>query len=188
MQPLSGFLVALCLAFGVACNGNELGESDGGAGAPSGGRFATGGGGATNGGNRATGGMGTGGSATVPCPTMAPASGSSCTTSGQQCVYQECATTGVTVATCQTTWSVTTSPCAGTVRCTSYPGTLTCATGQICLVRAGGTIDAQCVDNACGTAPVDCSCLGVCTGICSVLPSSAGVTMYCNTCPQGGCA
>jgi hypothetical protein len=57
----------------------------------------------------------------------------------------------------------------------------------LCLVREGDR-DARCVDNACGTAPVDCSCLGVCAGVCSVLSNSTGVTMYCNTCPQGGCA
>jgi len=184
MHKRSVFLVTLCWAFAAACNGSELGGSDGGAGASAGGAFA---GGTPNGGDRATGGLGTGGSATVPCPPRAPASGSSCPSSGQQCVYQDCASTGVTLATCQTTWSVTTSPCPTTVHCASYPGPLTCATGQICLVSAGGTIDAECIDNACGAAPVDCSCLGVCAGVCNVMSSSTGVTMYCNTCPQGGC-
>ena len=180
MRGLSTIAVGLWLAVFAGCDGTESPDGDGGA---SGGGLAAGGGG--GGGGRATG--GTGGNATVACPPVAPASGSSCTASGQSCVYQDCAGAGVTVASCQDTWSVTTTVCGDTVRC-PYPSSQTCAAGQICIVYAGGALYAQCVDNPCGTGPVECGCLGVCSGVCNTLSSTSGVTVYCNTCPQGGCA
>ncbi len=178
MRGLAMVAVGLGLALFAGCDGSELPDTDGGA---SGGGFAAGG----SGGDRATG--GTGGNATVACPRVAPASGSSCTASGQSCIYEDCGRSGVTVATCQDTWSVTTSACSETVRC-PYPSSQTCSAGQICIVYAGGALYARCVDNPCGTGPVDCSCLGVCSGVCNTLSTTSGVAVYCNTCPQGGCA
>ena len=176
--PVSGGTI--CVGFAVAgCSGQpDVATGD----ASVGGRTSAGGSPGL-GGNTAT-----GGASGVACPSAAPQQGATCNSAGQICSYQNCATTGVSVATCQGHWSVSTTPCSGTVTCASAPGQRTCGQGQICLVRAGGTIDVQCVDNTCGSAPVDCACLGSCAGVCTLQTNTTGLTMYCNACPQGGCA
>ena len=165
----------------VAASGGWFGSG----GASPGGSQPTGGQ-PSQGGAPITGGTGTGGA--VPCPAEAPPSGMSCSASGQRCVYQDCAALGVTVASCQSTWSLTTTPCGSVVLCASYSGSTTCSTGQICKVYAGGALLADCVENTCGTGPIDCTCLGICSGVCSTLTNTTGVTVYCNTCTQGICA
>jgi hypothetical protein len=61
---------------------------------------------------------------------------------------------------------------------------MTCPAGTFCRVSQGGAIFAQCEQNTCGAGPVTAAC----TPNCAVTYSlEAGVTVTCNTCPQGGC-
>jgi hypothetical protein len=130
-----------------------------------------------------TGSGGTGGSSAVSCPSAAPAPNTTCA-GAQTCFYEDCAGVGRTVASCASgAWNVQTGPCTG-VFCQSQ----TCAVGQLCLVRAGGALFIDCVDNACGGAAIACGCLQSCVGTCTVGGSlETGVTIQCNTCSSNLC-
>jgi hypothetical protein len=128
------------------------------------------------------------GACALACPQTAPTNGSSCGSTSMSCFYDNCPSGGRTQATCNGgVWAVQTGAC-GTVTCTQAPGVNTCPSGQICLVTASGTIGAQCVANSCGSGPVTPEC-GTALGGCVVNASIAsGATIFCNLCPQGGCA
>jgi hypothetical protein len=126
---------------------------------------------------------GAGGSPAPACPTAAPARGASCA-GALQCFYEDCGAGGRTVASCVNgTWSVETGPCTG-VFCQSQ----TCEPGALCLMRAGGALLVECVQNACGAGAISCGCLQSCVGTCSIGGSlQSGVTIQCNTCASNLC-
>jgi hypothetical protein len=117
------------------------------------------------------------------CPSTPPTNASSCGSTDMTCFYDNCPSTGRTRAGCAGgKWTVQTGACS-TVDC--YP--LPCSSGQICLEIFGGAAEVQCVDNACGQGPVTPEC-GTTSGGCVVNATlTSGVTITCNTCPQGGC-
>lgn len=121
------------------------------------------------------------------CPAQAPLASSPCARTGLECIYQSCSTTGISVAICQGTWSVTSHPCPAEVQCSAMVSTNGCSPGQICLTLAGGAYMESCIDNTCGAGPIDCSCLSSCSGVCKLNAYSTGLALMCNTCPQGGC-
>jgi hypothetical protein len=186
-------------ASGSGTNGgsaDEGGDAGGSGGRPTGGvgGRATGGASATAGttGNGGKGGTGAGGatggagSLTLACPANPPVHGSSCTPLPEACFYEDCAGVGRTAATCnQGAWAVQTTGCAA-VQCDGL--STTCSSGQICSVIQGGAHLAMCTESACGTGPVTCACAGASCANCSISGSpEQGVTVICNTCPQGGC-
>jgi hypothetical protein len=120
---------------------------------------------------------------TPTCPQTPPTNTLSCGSASMTCFYDNCPSTGRTQARCAGgTWTVQTAACS-TVNCISR----TCPSGQICLVTEGGAVGVQCVDNACGQGPVTAEC-GTGIGGCVVNATlTGGVTITCNTCPQGGC-
>lgn len=185
---------------GASTGGSASGSSPGG----SGGSMATGGtagsaGTAGSGGSVATGGAsgntgsggsaGTGGSAgaSAQCPESPPSDGSPCVAAGQACHYQDCAGAGLTTAQCvSASWVVETSAC-DTFLCSGAGDE--CSAGQICSIMQGGAIFSECVENPCGTGPVTCACAAPsCPGGCNVIGyAGGGITVTCNTCPQGAC-
>jgi hypothetical protein len=184
-------------ADGAAGDGGSVGgaggQGDGGRGGSGGasggggrGGGAAGGGGAGRAGRGGAGGGG--GSTPARCPSSPPTAGEAC--NGPGCFYEDCPGTGRTAATCTNgLWVVDRRPC-GTVTCLSTGGgLLTCAIGQICMQRAGGAIEpVMCIQNSCGTSAISCDCLPSCVGTCTVNGSaSSGFSVFCNTCPQGGC-
>jgi len=183
--------VVLAAAIGGAagalpgCDGGPAVSVDGGVGGGSAGHGVGGGSGT---GGRTMG--GTGGATPAPrCPEAAPAPASSCSSGGQECYYEDCAGSGRTLATCTGgAWSVETGACA-TVRCSASPISMSCASGQICVVLEGGAVIAMCAPNPCGQGPLDADCLPAQYATCSVQKSIAdGVTIICNTCPALTCA
>jgi hypothetical protein len=100
------------------------------------------------------------------------------------CFYEDCAGSGRTVARCANdAWSVETGPCTG-VLCQSQ----TCQPGELCLMRAGGALFVECVQNSCGAGAIGCGCLQSCLGTCAVGGSlQSGVTIQCNTCASNLC-
>jgi hypothetical protein len=126
---------------------------------------------------------GAGGSSGADCPATVPAPGASCSGTAA-CFYEECAGIGRNVARCVNgAWSVESGPCTG-VSCQSQ----TCAPGQVCVIRAGGALLIDCVQNVCGGTAIACGCLQSCAGTCTVGGSLAsGVTIQCNTCPSNLC-
>ena len=128
-------------------------------------------------------GGGAGGSSETACPAAPPAPGALCT-GYQICFYEDCAGAGRTVARCVNgAFSLETGPCTG-VFCQSQ----TCQPGQLCSIRAGGALLAECVANACGAAAIACGCLQSCSGTCTIGGSlESGVTIQCNTCPSNLC-
>lgn len=123
------------------------------------------------------------GGETGACPDEPPNPDSSCASG--LCAYEDCAGVGRTVATCvDGAWSVTTSACSETVDCTA--GGEQCSKGEICLILAGGAFQQDCVPNTCETGPVECDCIEGCFGECSTYGSAeTGITITCNTCPNG---
>jgi Kazal-type serine protease inhibitor domain len=117
------------------------------------------------------------------CPSTPPTNASSCGSTNMTCFYDNCPSTGRTQANCAGgAWTVQTAAC-GTLNCISR----TCPSGQMCLVTEGGAVGVQCVDNSCGHGPVTPEC-GTTIGNCVVNATlTSGVTITCNTCPQGGC-
>lgn len=143
---------------------------------------------ATAGASSGRGGTATSGTSNAAaCPAQAPLASSPCARTGLECIYQNCSTTGITVAVCQGTWSVTSNPCPTEVQCSLMASTNGCSPNQICLTLAGGALMESCIDNTCGEGPIDCSCLPSCSGVCSLYAYSTGLALMCNTCPQGGC-
>jgi hypothetical protein len=180
-------------AGGASAGSGGTGGS-GGASAGSGGTSGGAGGASAGSGGRggATGGSGgAGGTASATCPTTPPQPGSNCNVP-VNCTYEDCAGAGRTIATCVAgsvsapRWQVSTGAC--TMATCPAPSSQTCAAGQVCLVLAGGAFLAQCVSNTCGTSAISCDCIQSCSGVCTVIGSAqGGVTVSCNTCPQGGC-
>ena len=129
-----------------------------------------------------------GGAATVPpCPGTAPVSAARCGSNSQVCFYEDCAGAGRSVATCTNgSWSVEVGACAA-VQC-AYPVSMSCVSGQICSVTAGGALLARCVENGCGKGAITCACASSCSS-CSIAGSvSQGVTVSCNSCASATCA
>ena len=118
------------------------------------------------------------------CPSVAPANASSCGNTSMTCFYDGCPSTNRTQAVCSGgTWAVQTAAC-GSITCNG-PSTLTCPSGQMCLITEAGAVQAQCVTNSCGQGPVGPEC-GTTLGNCTVNASlTTGVTITCNTCPAG---
>jgi hypothetical protein len=196
------------LLFSIVASTNACGNSEGGTSVATGGNAGTGGGtggssagsnSGGKGGSLATGGVagtaGTGGSAAgaggsagaaTQCPQNPPTDGSPCTQAGQSCYYQDCAGAGLSAAQCMgASWTVETSACAS-FACSGFGDE--CMAGQICSVQQGGAIFAECMDNPCGTGPVTCDCVSPGCGTCNVNAyTGSGITVTCNTCPQGGC-
>jgi hypothetical protein len=139
-------------------------------------------------GTTATGGVvasGGSGGATPPgtCPATPPTEGEPCN-DPPRCFYDACPSGNRTLAVCQNNvWSVEEgTSCA--VQCMGFPSSMSCPPGTYCSVSQGGAIFAQCAQNTCGAGPVTAAC----TPNCAVTYSlEAGVTVTCNTCPQGGC-
>jgi hypothetical protein len=171
-------------AAGATGTAGTTGAAGAGGGAAAGGRGGVGG----SAGNAGRG--GTGGTSVATCPAAPPQPGSNCT-GGLNCYYEDCAGAGRTIASCVTgsaaapRWQVTTGACTP-VSCSSS-SSLPCPAGQLCYIAAGGAVLATCGPNTCGTSPISCDCLQ-CGGICTVNGSlQSGITVTCNTCPQGGC-
>jgi hypothetical protein len=131
---------------------------------------------------------------TPTCPSTPPTNASSCGSTNMTCFYDNCPSTGRTQATCAGgAWIVQIAAC-GTVSCTPIatsgvvaPKPLTCPSGQVCLVTGSGNYTGQCIENACGQGPVTAEC-GTTIGGCVLTATlTSGVTITCNTCPQGGC-
>ncbi len=160
----------------------------GGKSSTSGGAIATGG--SKAGGTIATGGMlGTGGSSAA-CPQSSPTNATSCGSTSLTCLYEDCPNTGRTLATCANgNWSVQTgTSCA--VMCSSSFTSLTCSSGQACVIRSGGAILPSCVNNTCGAGLVKPECVGA-DGCYLSASLNAGATFTCPvSCPpgSGGCA
>jgi hypothetical protein len=168
-----------------ACDGGSA--DTGGAGAGGRGGAAGSAGAAGRGGAGGTaGGAGAGGMTAAACPAAVPTTAGSCNTAGS-CYYEDCAGAGRTIATCTNgNWIISTAACASVI-CPG-PSTLTCQAGQLCMVRAGGALLVECIANPCGTGAISCNCVQSCTGVCTVIGTAqTGVTINCNTCPQGGC-
>jgi hypothetical protein len=128
------------------------------------------------------------GVATPTCPPAAPTQGAACGSATLSCFYDDCPTTGRTEASCSGgTWSVQTGAC-GAFTCAGYPdAAFTCASGQVCIITAGGAINATCADNGCGSGAVGEQCIAGASGCTLYASATGGVTFTCNTCPQGGC-
>lgn len=175
-------------------NGGSAGTTGGddgasGAAAGSGGKIdasaGSGSGGATAGGGDSGQGL--------ACPANPPRASDSCMAEGRVCQYEDCASVGRTVATCERSgnarlsWRVQAAPC-GAVRCVGLPGQMSCASGQICTVSEGGTITGTCAPSSCGSGPVTCACAQASCSDCAISGSAEqGFTVTCNSCPQGGC-
>ena len=173
----------------VATGGNAGSTGGSSAGTNSGGKggsVATGGVAGISGSGGATAGAGGSAGAPAECPQTAPADGSPCDMAGQSCYYQDCAGAGLSTAQCvSASWSVKTSACA-TFSCSGIGDQ--CTAGQICSVTQGGAIFATCMENPCGTGPVTCDCVNPGCAACNVSAyTGSGITVTCNTCPQGGC-
>jgi hypothetical protein len=123
----------------------------------------------------------------TPCPSTPPPDGSTCT--GQTvCSYESCPGTGHTQASCRSgKWAVSTGAC-GEVACLGVSTGTTCASGQVCLVKAGGALLVSCIDNPCAPGLVSADCSTVTAGCTPIFSTTGGLTYYCNTCPTGTCA
>jgi hypothetical protein len=168
---------------GIASSGGGDGGSDGSDASPvgTGGISMTGGTVTGRGGT-----IGSGGSSASTCPQKAPVNGAVCN-QAIQCYYEDCATSGRTVAGCSgASWQVTTGACS-TFTCGAEGMQVTCPQGQICLATHGKA--PVCVTQTCGTGPVTTECVpgadpGA-SGFCRTNGSAAeGITMFC--CTAGG--
>jgi hypothetical protein len=144
---------------------------------------ASAGNGASSGSGGTGGATGTGGTAGdhqgPPCPTEPPATDDGCENPGQLCAYQQCDGEGLIEARCgREVWSVSTSTCETTV-CGNYQ----CDAGQLCLEIQSGALMIECVENPCGTGPLDCAC--ACGGMDCTIESATKVTCRsgCTDCP-----
>jgi hypothetical protein len=131
------------------------------------------------------------GSVSPPCPQAAPASGSACIAGQSACFYEDCSNGGRTQATCTAgQWAIETGAC-GTVSCqgVSVSGSgRTCASGQVCLVHAGGALLVSCIANECGTGPASPDCSTFTTQCTPYFSITSGITYYCNSCADPPCA
>ena len=120
-----------------------------------------------------------------PCPTEPPQQGASCS-GATTCFYERCSTYGRVRAQCSASqWVVETGTC-GQLEC-GMSGTQQCAAGQACVIRQGGAFLVDCMPNSCNGL-VNCDCVQGCFPGCAMDGTVAtGVTVTCNTCPQGNC-
>jgi hypothetical protein len=128
--------------------------------------------------------IGAGGSSASGCPQAAPTNGAVCNQE-DHCFYEDCATSGRTVASCSgKSWQVTTGACTP-FSCYGVPDgvQITCPQGQICLAPFGK--DPVCVSQTCGTGPLMAECVSGAAGFCQINGSAAaGITLFC--CPYAG--
>jgi hypothetical protein len=136
-------------------------------------------------GGAASGGSATGGStSTEQCPQSPPTNGNSCGTKAVTCFYDNCPSSGRTLAVCMNgNWSVQTGTSCnvscGSPTSTSFP----CQSDQICLV-VGGT-SASCAQNTCSQGLIAPACLG--NSSCTLSASlSNGATLNCAASSTGG--
>lgn len=181
---------------GNGANGGRTGQSGGGGNSSgSGGHLLVGGGGSATAGATGSGGKsgaagggatGAGGSPMLGCPATAPSRGAACTPPRGACFYEDCAGVGRTAASCNNgAWAIQTAAC-GVVQCDG--ASMTCSSGQMCAISQGGALLTTCTEPTCGAGPVTCACAGaVCTNCLIGGSVEQGVTVTCNTCPQGGC-
>jgi hypothetical protein len=122
--------------------------------------------------------------ALLPCPQTAPKNGSACSSSNGTCYYEDCAGAGRSLATCVAgAWQVETAACSS-YRCevpNTEGGGLTCTAGQICVITTNTSFNVTptCVDQTCGTHPMDTDCVKDLTGNCSPKYSLSGVVVNC---------
>ena len=123
--------------------------------------------------------------APTPCPADPPTQGATCSGS-TACFYERCSTYGQVRAQCSSNqWTVETGTC-GQVTC-GLSGGDQCAAGQACVIRQGGAFLADCNPHSC-SGLVECDCVQGCLPGCAVNGVvGTGVTVTCNTCPQGNC-
>jgi hypothetical protein len=171
---------------GDATGADAATVGSGGAGGTGGGKDASFGG---TGGVSMTGGaaggrggtIGAGGSSASSCPQAAPANGAVCYQE-DQCFYEDCATSGRTVAICVgKSWQVTAGACTS-LSCYGAGARgsvqITCPQGQICLATYGK--DPVCVSQTCGTGPVTAGCVADAAGFCEIHGTAAvGITLLC---------
>jgi len=178
---------------GHASAGHAGSGSQSGAGSSSGGAANAGGGstigGAAGGGAAGAGSGGAkqgagGGAATTTCPATVPPGGTACTFIGSTCFYEDCSGIGRSTAQCaQGKWLTDTKPCAE-VACHSTQ----CASGQMCGIAQGGAFLTMCTQPTCGSGPITCECAHAPCSDCTITgDATQGITLMCNTCPQGGC-
>lgn len=194
------FVLALALAAFSGCGGESSSADSGSGGSGAAGTGATSGSGGGSGGGgsggASTGGSATGGSETVAttssgaggppptarCPEAIPVPETECLQNGPTCYYGDCEDGQRTVAICLASgWTLEARPC------TSFFCTEECQPGEICRVLQGGAYLAECIPNPCGTGPVTCQCVSPGCGPCWVNDSSGGITVTCDTCPDGAC-
>jgi hypothetical protein len=120
----------------------------------------------------------------LPCPQTAPKNGSACSSSNGTCYYEDCAGAGRSLATCvASAWQVESAACSS-YRCevpNTVGGGLTCTAGQICVITTNTSFNVTptCVDQTCGTRPMDTDCVKDLTGNCSPKYSLSGVVVNC---------
>jgi hypothetical protein len=180
-------LLTACTTVAVACGGKVVVDASAG-GAPAG----TGGSVGATPAMTATTASSTSSSAGGPCeqgtcPGTRPGSGAACDCPNLVCTYDECPVDGpYEVATCAGTngWAVSVLPCSTVmVPC----GGTTCPPGAVCVTEISGfgMPPSYCVEDPCGSAPLDCSCaLSACPAAvgftCSV--ADGGITCTCDDC------
>lgn len=118
----------------------------------------------------------------APCPAQPPQQGTSCG-SATTCFYERCSTYGRVRAQCAANqWTVETGTCAE-----GECGPTQCTAGQACVVRQGGALLSDCMPNTCNGL-VTCDCVQGCFQGCRMEGTvGAGMTVTCNTCPEGNC-
>ena len=137
--------------------------------------------------------------APATCPQTPPANASACGGGSLTCFYEDCASTGRTLATCSgRTWTVQTAAC-GPVTCSSLLGqTTTCLAGQACVITTsiGGAyqVTPGCY-SSCGPGLFNPQCVNGAGDNCSgsySLTSGVSISCYHNSSScgqgQGGCA
>ena len=178
---------------GTAASRRGVAGAQAGSGGVSGGRGGSGGAAGGRGGSGgASGGRGGGGGTAAPRARPSPPEPGTNCPGGLNCYYEDCSGAGRTIASCVAgsasapRWQVTTGACTA-VTCPN-PSSQSCPAGQLCFIAAGGAIFATCGSNTCGTSAISCDCIQGCSGVCTVIGSAqSGITVTCNTCPQGGC-
>ncbi len=122
-----------------------------------------------------------------PCPTAVPVEGEACEELDQRCTYLECPGAGVTRADCHASgWILTMLPCESYACDFGAGGAATCTESQLCVARMGGAFLVECVDNPCGSGPIEESCAcSICgaTDDCQVDGLSVTCTIQCDPGP-----
>ena len=137
--------------------------------------------------------------APATCPQTPPANASGCGSGSVTCFYEDCASTGRTLAVCAGgTWTVQTAACGpgGPMSCSANGTTSTCTAGEMCVITTsvGGAylVRADCRPT-CGPGLVTPQCIDNAGNNCFATYSlTSGVTVNCSnyfSCGsgQGGC-